>query len=102
MKNADKINVREVSGGAAIAVKVVPGSSRDKVAGVLGDCLKITTSAAAERGKANAAVVRILAAALGLDSRDIELISGPTSPRKEFRVAGKRGKEIKQKLADLI
>jgi len=69
-------------------VKVVPGSSRDKVAGALGDCLKIVTSAAAEKGEANAAVSRALAKALGVPERSVTLLSGRTSPRKEFHVAG--------------
>ena len=60
MKDAENILIRPADGGVMIAVKVVPGSSRDKVAGALGDCLKITTSAAPEKGRANAAVAKIL------------------------------------------
>ena len=88
MDNVNKLAIRGASGGAIIAVKVVPGASRDRIAGVLGDCLKITTSSPAEGGKANAAVARILAEALGLDRRAVQLVSGPASPRKEFRLAG--------------
>ncbi|KKK79180.1 hypothetical protein LCGC14_2836110, partial [marine sediment metagenome] len=39
-----------------IAVKAVPGASRDRVVGVLGDCLKVATSQPAEKGKANKAI----------------------------------------------
>ncbi len=87
MRDAEKLNIRSAGGGAVIAVKVVPNASRDKVAGVLGDALKITTAAAPEKGRANDAVAKLLAGALGLDRRAVELISGPTSPRKEFRVS---------------
>lgn len=71
-----------------IAVKVVPGSSRDRIAGVLGDSLKVATAAAPEKGKANAAVAAILAKALGVDKRSVTLASGPTNAHKEFLVAG--------------
>lgn len=40
-----------------LAVKVVPGSSRDQIVGRLGDALKIKVTAPAEKGKANTAVV---------------------------------------------
>jgi len=88
MNDVDKLAIREAAGGAVLAVKAVPGASRDKVVGVLGDCLKVATSAPPEKGKANAAIAVILARAFGLDRRGVELVSGPGNPRKEFRLAG--------------
>ena len=84
-----------------LAVKAVPGSSRDRVVGVLGDALKIATSAPAEKGKANAAIAAILAKALGLPGRRVSLVSGPTNPRKEFRIAGLSAQQVRQRLAEL-
>lgn len=101
MKNTEKLAIREVPDGAAVAVKVVPGSSRDKITGVLGDSLKIATSAPPERGRANTAVGALLAQALGMDRRNVALISGATNPRKEFRVAGLTAEALRQRLAEL-
>jgi len=101
MKNAENISLRPAAGGVVIAVKVVPGSSRDRVAGALGDCLKITTATAAEKGRANAAVARTLAKALGVSPRDVKLITGQTSPRKEFHVAGVTVDDCRHRLARL-
>ena len=98
MKDAEKLAIRDVPGGAIIPVKVVPGSSRDRVVGVLGDSLKIATSAAPEKGKANAAVAKILAKALGVDARSVQLVSGPTNPRKEFTIAGWTADAIRREL----
>lgn len=84
-----------------LAVKAVPGSSRDRVVGVLGDALKIATCAPAEKGKANAAVAAILAEALGLPERGVSLVSSPANPRKEFRIAGLSGQQVRQRLAEL-
>ena len=98
MKQIDQLDIRDVDGGAVIAVKVVPASSRDKVAGVLGAALKITTSAPAEKGKANAAVRKTLAETLGIDGRDVELISGPTNPRKEFRITALTADQVRRRL----
>lgn len=77
-----------VGGGVEIRVKVVPGASRDRIAGLLGDALKVQVSAAPERGKANAAVEALLAKALGVDARSVKVVSGLTSPRKVVRVMG--------------
>jgi|ETNmetMinimDraft_26_1059896.scaffolds.fasta_scaffold12936_3 hypothetical protein len=100
MNGVDRLSIRDMGGGAVLAVKVVPGATRDRVAGVLGDCLKITTSAAAEKGKANAAVADILAEALEVDSRSVELIAGRVNPRKEFRIGGVSAEAVRRRLAD--
>ena len=71
-----------------IRLKVVPGSSRDALAGVLGDRLKIKVTAAPEAGKANAAVCQLLAHALGLKPRDVTIEIGATAPEKIARVRG--------------
>ena len=99
MKNVQNISIRDADGGAVIAVKVVPGASRDRVAGALGDCLKVTTSAPAEKGRANKAVAALLAEALGVSAGDVTLAAGPTRPRKEFRVAGLSAGEVRRRLA---
>lgn len=99
MKNVQNISVRETNGGAVIAVKAVPGAARDRIAGALGDCLKVTTSAPAEKGKANKAIAALLAKALGVSAGDVTLTAGPTRPRKEFRVAGLSAGELRRRLA---
>src|SRR5437868_10730221 len=65
-----------------LQVKVVPGSSRNRVVGMLGDALKVQVAAAAEKGKANEAVREVLAEFFGVKLGQVELISGQTQPRK--------------------
>ena len=101
MKDAQNISIRDVAGGAVIAVKVVPGASRDRIMGALGDALKVAVSAPPEKGKANAAVAAILAKALGLDRRAVALASGPASPRKEFLLAGISADEARRRIEAL-
>ncbi len=98
MNETEKLAIRDDPAGAVLPVKVVPGSSRDKIVGVLGDSLKVATSAAPEKGKANSAVAAILAKALGLDRRSVQLISGPANPRKEFRVVGMNAEQVRKTL----
>ena len=101
MDSAEKISIRDTDEGAVIAVKVVPGSSRDRIAGVLGDCLKIATSAPPEKGKANTAVAGILAKAFGLDRKAVRLVSGQTSQRKQFVLSGMAAEDARELLEKL-
>ena len=98
MNRFDQLRIRDVAGGAAVAVKVVPAASRNRLVGPLGDCLQVATTAPPEKGKANQAVAGILAAALGVEKRDVELIAGPASGRKEFRIAGLSTRDVLQRL----
>ena len=45
--------IQKTEGGLVFSVKVVPGSSRTQLAGVLDGAIKIKVSAPAEKGKAN-------------------------------------------------
>lgn len=82
-----------------LLIKVVPASSRDCVAGWLGDALKIRVRAPAERGKANAAVEEIVAKTLGLPKESARIVRGQTSTRKVVEVSGLSESEILHRLA---
>ena len=69
-----------------IRIKVVPKSSRDQIAGWLGDRLKVRVSAPPERGKANAAVEKLLAEALDLPTSAVRVVAGATTPLKSVEI----------------
>lgn len=71
-----------------LKVKVVPGSSRNQIVGWLGDALKIKVSAPPEKGKAIEAVMDLIANELGINSDDIEIESGHSSPSKIVAIEG--------------
>jgi uncharacterized protein (TIGR00251 family) len=79
-------------------LKVVPGASRDSVDGWLGEALKVRVRAPAERGKANAAVGRIVARALGVPIEDVSIVSGHASPRKTIEIQGLSADEIRERI----
>lgn len=80
--------LEESEGDVLVHLKAVPGASRDAIAGLLGERLKIRVSAPPERGKANKAICILLAQTLGVRKGDIEIVSGATSPEKTVRVRG--------------
>lgn len=71
-----------------IRLKVVPGASRDRVAGPLGDRLKVQVSAAPEAGKANKAVLALLAGTLGVGKGALRIVRGETNAQKTVEVVG--------------
>jgi uncharacterized protein (TIGR00251 family) len=81
-----------------LAVKVVPGASRDGIAGWLGDALKVRVSAPAERGKANAAVEKILAAALAVPREHARIVVGMAAAHKIVEITGLTQAQIHERL----
>ena len=69
-----------------LTLHVQPGAKRTEVAGVHGDALKIRLAAPPVDGRANAELLRYLAAAFGVPVRDVTLIRGDTSRRKVVRI----------------
>jgi hypothetical protein len=82
-----------------IRVKVVPSSSKNCIAGWLGEYLKIRVSAPPEKGKANAAVESTIANALDIPRADVHIIKGKLSPLKVVDIVGLSKKEIYKRLA---
>ena len=80
--------IREAEGGVVFAVKVVPGSSRTAVAGLLNGMLKIRVTAPAEKGKANKCLLRFISSQLGVRNSAVNIVTGQTSSVKEIRVLG--------------
>ncbi len=79
--------------GVRVAVKVTPRASGDGVRGVVVEAdgeafLAVRVTAAAEGGRANAAVVKLLAKRWRVPARSIRLVSGATARRKVLHVAG--------------
>lgn len=71
-----------------IRIKAVPGASRNAIAGVLGDRLKVRTSAAPEGGKANKAICTLLARTLKLKPAQVSVLKGHTNPEKTIEIIG--------------
>ncbi|HUM02075.1 MAG TPA: DUF167 domain-containing protein [Thermoanaerobaculia bacterium] len=68
--------------GSRLRLRVSAGASRPGLSGVHGGALKLAVAAPPEKGKANRAVVRLVADAFGLGPRDVEIVAGETSPDK--------------------
>jgi hypothetical protein len=69
-----------------LRVKGKAHAREDRVLGVRAGELVVSVRAPAEKGKANAEIVRVIAKALGVSRDDVALKSGGSSPHKVFQV----------------
>lgn len=79
--------------GVSLSVRATPRGGRDAIDGVvaLSDgraVLKARIAVAAEDGKANAALARLLAKAAGVPASSVTLAHGATARLKTFRLKG--------------
>jgi uncharacterized protein (TIGR00251 family) len=74
--------------GAVLAVHVQPGAKRPGFAGRHGDALRVRVSAPPADGRANDAVLALVASAFGLPRSGVRLLSGGANRRKRVLLAG--------------
>ncbi len=88
--------------GTVLPVRARPGSRKDAIVGEHAGCLRVAVSAAPERGKANTAIMEVLADALGIKPSQIDLLSGETSREKRFLIVGISADDVRLRLVPLI
>lgn len=88
----------QAADGVVLRVHVQPGAGRSAVVGRHGDALKVRVAAPPIEGRANQAMLALLAEELGLAPDDVELVGGATSRSKRVRLAGLDGEEAEKRL----
>ena len=93
------IELNPLENGIGLNVRVHPGARRNAITGIHGGALKVSVTQAAEKGKANKAVIRVLCEQLKLRPTQIELHTGLASQQKRFIVREISSAELQQKIA---
>lgn len=83
---------------ATFAVRVIPRSSREEVAGISGGVIRIRLTAPPVENRANEALVRFLSRILDIPRRHIGIVSGGTGRQKIVRVAGVAMEDVFRRL----
>lgn len=87
--------VTAVEGGCELAIWVVPGASRDQIAGVHDGRIRVRVTAPPDGGRANEAVCRILTEAIGTP---VTLLRGARSRAKVVFARGATTEAIRGNL----
>jgi uncharacterized protein len=89
----------EKDGALLVDILVQPRASREGVGPVVGDRLKVAVNSPPVDGEANAAVVRTVAAALGVRPSAVEILRGQTGRRKTLKIQGITLQDLQRFLA---
>jgi uncharacterized protein (TIGR00251 family) len=80
--SADDLDLVEVEGGVRLRLRVKAGARQDAILGTHAGAIKLSVTAAPEKGKANKAVLALLAGRFDVPASSIELVSGMRAPDK--------------------
>jgi uncharacterized protein len=81
-----------------LLVTVMPGASRGELVGRHGEGWKVRVAAPPQRGRANHAVVALLAEALGIDRGSVRVVAGHAARKKVVEIDGLGEKEAGRRL----
>ena len=92
-KGASALPVRRRSDGVTVAVRLTPNAKANRIGALIdaGDGMRLLTArvtAVPEAGKANAALIRLLAKDWRLPKSSLSIAAGATDRTKSVRVAG--------------
>src|SRR5688572_6474492 len=84
---------KPVPAGLAVALRVTPNAARERIEGIVTDAdgnpfLKVAVTVPPENGKANAAVIKLIAKDLRLPKGALSIASGVAARRKTLLIAG--------------
>ncbi len=96
------INLTQDGDDVLLPIQAQPKARKNGVVGVHDGRLKVAVTQAPEKGKANKALVKVLATAFGLNNSRIELVTGATSSKKCFRIANVRVEELRTLIDGLL
>ena len=81
-----------------LRIRVQPKAAKSQVVGFRDDVLRLRVTAPPEGGKANAAVVALVAESLDIPPSSVNVVKGRTSRDKVLRVASLTIDEVKERL----
>lgn len=84
----DSLNCKESSEGLTFLVHLIPNARKDEILGVESGALRARVNAPPVEGKANLALIKMLARQLGVRKGDVEIVRGETGRHKTVRVHG--------------
>jgi uncharacterized protein (TIGR00251 family) len=89
--------------GSALAVRVIPRSPRNEVAGIMDDgTVKIRITSPPVDGKANRALIKFLAGLLGVKTSQLEIVAGLTGRNKLIVINGLGAQYVDERILNSL
>ena len=88
--------------GTILPVRAQAGARRNGLKGIHAGALQVAVTQAPEKGKANKAIIAVLAESLGLRKSQIELLTGETASQKRFLVRGVIAEDLNRRIAHAV
>ena len=89
-------------GNVLLSVHVQPGARTTEVVGRHGDALKVRIAAPPVDGKANRAVLALIAETFDTPVSNVELAAGASNRRKRIKISGLTAEAARERLAPWI
>jgi hypothetical protein len=96
------LELQVTSAGVILPVHAHPGARKNGVTGIHAGRLKVAVTQAPDKGKANQALIKLLAALLEISPSQITLIAGATSHHKKFLIAGLDRANLERRLRTVL
>lgn len=91
--------LKEEKDGVSFKVRVQPRASKNQVAGLFDDALKVRLTAPPVDGEANEACRAFLADLLSVSKSQVEILSGLTGRNKIVKINGVSVSEVQKRLS---
>lgn len=96
------IRLDRAATGTIIPVRAQPGARQTTIVGEHDGVLKIAVAAPPDKGKANEAIIVVLAKSFDLPKSAVKLLRGPTSRQKKFLLDGLLPEDARRIIASLL
>lgn len=96
------LHLESTPDGLILPIQAQPKARRNGVTGAHAGRLRVAVTAPPEKGKANKAIVQVLAAALNLKRSQLSIVAGTTSSQKKCLVTGVTADDLQRRLSACI
>ena len=96
------IDIRDHADGCVLSVRAQPAARRNAIVGEQAGALKVAVTAPPDKGRANDAIIEVLAEALGVKRSQLSLVGGMTSRAKKVLIAGMKAADLRNRLQSLM
>ena len=90
--------IEEKGGAVVLRVLVQPRASKNELAGVHGDCLKIRITSPPVEDQANKKLCAFLSKLIGVGKKQVEVVGGHKTRVKKVRISNASMDEVRKKL----